>query len=1052
MKSSYTLPLGIIPFLIFTLFLSAQGSTVVDLQYGMGTVPLNRTADVDNSNEYTVGWNADTKFFDGDSALSQAVYAGYSLTGAGTVGGAALLVDDGDEQMKFIGLNDSTDSDVVQRLLVLWDSADFLVPGHTSFDNTADSSLSFSAEIRRHGPVSYRFVIRDGDDYYMSSVASSQSGLSVDLAIDGTEPGLEWGAFDPQDFGDFADASDAGMGVAFSSQTFSNVTGVGVIATVERTGGNNPEFNLWDFQAELAAAPTATVVDLKYEGFGTVPLNRLADVDTVNEYTVGWNAATKFFDGDSELGHAVYAGYSLTGAGTVGGATLLVDNDEEQMKFIGLNDSSDSVVVQRLLILWGSEDFLVPGHNTFDATAHSSLSLSAEVRRHGPVSYRFVIREGDDYYMSSVSSSQSGLLVDLAIDGTEPGLQWGAFDPEDFCDFANASDAGMGVVFSSQTFSNVTGVGVIATVERTGGNNPEFNLWEFQADLVGDSPPVSPVGYLTERPEWAGVWVNTRGFDEPLQDYFDYGIIAGESSKPRWGDIEETKGVFDFSEIEDTLQRCLDRGYYYYPEIWTSHWAPEWLYDNGVPKVEFTDFPVPYPYYIDEDYIYYVTRFFNELAGFIANLSPELRERFAFIQIGFGSTGDRQLYKGQPVNSAYEISAEEYVDFMKTMTLEWHSAFNAYPENQNLRFLWNISEYDGPASETTDEEEQYASWMYENYNTQFRKQQFTIAIGYMSNREASEDEAMRTAFYGTPERHDGHPEYIRGEHNDPKWAETPMALIAPKWHYYWTAIAGIDRGLDGWETRPANLLLDDYLEAYYFSTRHSFQKVPETAERAFIALRDVLDYSDTERFPPAIYGLAQRTNTDRIDAILAEYAPYGAANDDTAAVTSLNRSAYILNSTGLNDCVWQVIDRNYQRHMSQITPNDTSVGLWRVGSTDDPYGRFARSFEYASGKNAMYFNFDPQFFSEEDNEVRITVIYFDDQNGSSWDLRYDSTEGWKTALSVTNIGGNVWRSVDLVVTDARMEGNGPNGADIALINTDNQDNIFHLIEVEKLSN
>jgi len=270
------------------------------------------------------------------------------------------------------------------------------------------------------------------------------------------------------------------------------------------------------------------------------------------------------------------------------------------------------------------------------------------------------------------------------------------------------------------------------------------------------------------------------------------------------------------------------------------------------------------------------------------------------------------------------------------------------------------------------------------------------------------------------------------------------------WHYYWTAISSVDRGLDAWECRPEFITTGNYNEAYAFSTRYSFYKRAERSPYAFIALRDVLDYSDADRFSH-LPGSATRGSLDRINAILAEYAPYGAKNEDTSAVINRSQNTYLHDSTGLNDCVWNVIDRNYQRHMSQMAPNDSSVGLWRVGSTNDPYGRFARAFENTSGKNAMYFTFAPGFISEPINQIKLSVIYYDDTAGSSWDLCYDSIDGWKTARSVTNRGGNVWRKIHVTVNDAVMAGGGPNGCDLALVNTDALDDVFHLIEIEKVN-
>ena len=53
--------------------------------------------------------------------------------------------------------------------------------------------------------------------------------------------------------------------------------------------------------------------------------------------------------------------------------------------------------------------------------------------------------------------------------------------------------------------------------------------------------------------------------------------------------------------------------------------------------------------------------------------------------------------------------------------------------------------------------------------------------------------------------------------------------------------------------------------AYAFSHRYSYYKVADKSPHAFIALRDILDYSDTDRFPTAEYVSADRENESRIN-------------------------------------------------------------------------------------------------------------------------------------------------------------------------------------------
>ncbi|KAB1154021.1 hypothetical protein [Flavobacterium luteum] len=65
----------------------------------------------------------------------------------------------------------------------------------------------------------------------------------------------------------------------------------------------------------------------------------------------------------------------------------------------------------------------------------------------------------------------------------------------------------------------------------------------------------------------------------------------------------------------------------------------------------------------------------------------------------------------------------------------------------------------------------------------------------------------------------------------------------------------------------------------------------------------------------------------------------------------------------MNNVGFGLIARNYSSFITQIDANKTSVGLWRVGPTNQPYGRYARSFENESNKNRMYFDLDDHFLS-----------------------------------------------------------------------------------------
>ncbi len=101
-------------------------------------------------------------------------------------------------------------------------------------------------------------------------------------------------------------------------------------------------------------------------------------------------------------------------------------------------------------------------------------------------------------------------------------------------------------------------------------------------------------------------------------------------------------------------------------------------------------------------------------------------------------------------------------------------------------------------------------------------------------------------------------------------------------------------------------------------------------------------------------------------------------------------------------------------------------------------------------KNAMYFTSDAGFFADPAEQVTLKVIYYDDVAGSTWDVQYDAGGGsLATAIGVTCTGSDNWKTISATVTNAVMAHNGPNGSDLALVNTEGLDDVFHMIEIER---
>ena len=551
-----------------------------------------------------------------------------------------------------------------------------------------------------------------------------------------------------------------------------------------------------------------------------------------------------------------------------------------------------------------------------------------------------------------------------------------------------------------------------------------------------------------ERPQWAGFFTNCKS--EKI-DTERFPFIKGAADRIKWADIETSPEVYDWSKMDSQIRNAVKGKYFYYFVLWTGPHSPEWIYEQGVPKVAVKgskgkDF---FPYYLDQNYINYFNRLIFKLADHIASLTEEERNVFAFIQPAFGSTGDRQLYKGTPVDQKYKISAQQYLEFCSGATKRFYEAFNK-PELKHIKFLFNVDDESNPtvlkeAKGTKVGELLYANWLRQNYPIELRKQQFTIAIGYQANGEIKQDTELRPSFFGLNGKK---PEFVRGEFS--KFGQGGIFQENPVWNYYWTAISTVDRGLDLWEVDYNIVKTGQYDEGFAFASRYSYYKQSQTSPYAFIALRDVLDSADTLRFPERRYGIAKQSNADRVNKIEEEFKKYGAKVGDLPAATALSGSNYLYEAKAMNDVGFELIARNYNRFIIQIDANETSVGLWRVGPTDQPYGRYARGFENSSGRNRMYFDLDDNFLSLKAKEsITLKIIYLNKGTGK-FSIRYDSLiDHDKIAATISKTNSGRWVSKSITITNGAFANKGPRNSDFSLVNEDNDDDVFHMIEIMK---
>jgi hypothetical protein len=554
-----------------------------------------------------------------------------------------------------------------------------------------------------------------------------------------------------------------------------------------------------------------------------------------------------------------------------------------------------------------------------------------------------------------------------------------------------------------------------------------------------------------ERPPWAGFYTNSR--NEPI-DTKQFPFIKGVTDRIKWQDVEPAENQYDWSKMDNNIRNAVKGGYYYYFVLWTGPHSPDWIYEKGVPRVKTVGGQISdFPYYLSPNYINYFHQFIGELANHIASLSESERKAIAFIQPAFGSTGDRQLYKGRPSDPQYKINDQQYLDFCSKATTCFYEAFDK-PQLRQIKFLFNIAdemdteenENESAQKKSQNGEQLYANWIREHYKIELRKQQFTTAVGYQANNEIIQDDKQRPSFFGLNGKA---PDLVRGEFS--KFAEGDIFKENPIWNYYWTAISTVDRGLDLWEVDYKVVKTGLYNEAFDFANKYAYYKQAQSSPYAFIALRDVLDAADTERFTEDDYGVAKQNNEFRIRKIENDFASCGAKVGDLSAATKLSGSKYLLEAKAMNDVGYQLINRNYGRFITQIEANMTSIGWWRVGPIDQPYGRYARGFENASGRNRMFFDIDDHFLPKivKNNSVEIKIIYLDEGTGK-FTFRYDAlTNPDKTATVITKTNSKRWVVKIITLQDAVFANRGPKSSDFSLVNEDTEDDLFHLIEVTK---
>lgn len=530
-----------------------------------------------------------------------------------------------------------------------------------------------------------------------------------------------------------------------------------------------------------------------------------------------------------------------------------------------------------------------------------------------------------------------------------------------------------------------------------------------------------------------GIWQTfAKAYDKN-----SYPEIDGRLMNVNWKDLEVAPDVWVWDSLYNELVDKTLNGLPIIILIYTRDGAPDWIYDYGVPKVfESTNNVVTgfSPYYKGTEYKFYFNRMITRVRDYIATLPSNLRNHVVGIQGCFGSTGDYIAYKGT-VDPAYSISPDGFDSLFHEFSLSMYGAY----QNTNPK----ITLLSNPGNNGSTE----INWLNQNCPGGWIKTG-SLGKGYQFNDETDKSAWLFPLLNNTQ----GNGEYIRARSEIIGDALSAGWWTKAKYKNMFSLLSYcIHWGVD-WSNQRNDFITDAYFDSTFsYYNRYAGSKQPATSEYAMCYLKDALDASNTTRFPAGTYGAATRYNEARYISIKNAFAAYGALLEDPTRATLTEQDN--LDATGTNDVGWKIFPGNYERYLTQINANATSAGYWNVTSADTltMYGRFARGFDVANGKNGLYFDLDNNFLNNTplnaQYPVTIDVIYLDNGTGS-WQLYYDANDSSdKPSISVTCTNTNLWKKASVTLWDAYLGNRGSNSSDFYIQNTGSENVIFQIVEL-----
>ena len=441
----------------------------------------------------------------------------------------------------------------------------------------------------------------------------------------------------------------------------------------------------------------------------------------------------------------------------------------------------------------------------------------------------------------------------------------------------------------------------------------------------------------------------------------------------------------------------------------------------------------------------------EQFALFLRNQPQEKFNHIAFVQVKTGATGDEEPYKGTVVDNNYAITSKQWEQFRLEAFNQFKKCFNDVPDGKIVLTFNNVDPLKQP----------------EAYNFVMNDLDLNLGFGikggaYNRGHHLSDEQIYKeqwNPFLINPKVSPLNPKGVKlfsASEMDQSWTKGYFALNY-EIGFYWSALGGINTGVSCTNVSVSAMQYafanPSIIEIFKMYNKYAQQVYPETATTAFSIFHEGLNAADTGKFPVWKYGNVTQGNVSRYQNICNDpiYYNRGARIEDPATVV-LGQVGQRENQDFYNDAGWEIAEGNIERFFTQIKPDDTSIGLFRVRGTitasSSKYDRFARSFENSTGKNTMYFKFDNAVFTNSiPKSLQFKIIWLDKTAGSTWAFRYKSPQGIKEAKQVTGIGDNNWKEETFTITDAIVDQSGDYGSDFTLFNKDTIDDIFNGIEV-----